>query len=343
LSRPIISFVVTSRNDNHGGDLTKRMRIFLRGILHQCKVHGLKAEVIFVEWNPPTDRPLLHEVLPTPGPDDTVTVRYIIVPGEIHKQYKRSDVIPLFQMIAKNVGIRRAEADFILCTNIDLLFSDALMRQLCDTQLLKGTFYRANRCDVPTDIEESKSLEEQLRYCERTQFARHGYNPRYLNLVGLPDWLYKLPLVDPLNLFAGFLRKLIFDDEQNLLSRIDFHACGDFTLMHREDWMAIEGYPELDLYSIHVDSMALTACVALGMKQHIFPRSACTYHIHHEDGWSAMNPIELIRFIEKRPSLDWSVFYEAGKKIIREGTSFGLNRPDWGYKNKGFKEIVFRP
>lgn len=335
--------MVTSRNDNHGGDLTKRMRIFLRGLRHQCRVHGLAAEVIFVEWNPPADRPLLHELLPGPDPDDTVSVRYVIVPEEIHQQYKRSDVIPLFQMIAKNVGIRRAEADFILCTNIDLLFSDALMKQLCDTKLRKGTFYRANRCDVPADIDESKSVGEQLRYCEENVFARHGYNPEYLNLIGVPGWVFKFPVLRLLDLMMKPLRSVLVDDIYNLMSKTDFHACGDFTLMHRDDWMAIEGYPELDLYSIHVDSMALTACIALGMEQYIFPREACTYHIHHEDGWSAMSPIELIRFIEKRPSLDWSVFYEAGKRIIRERSSFGLNGPDWGFAKIEFKEIVQRP
>ncbi len=35
-------------------------------------------------------------------------------------------------MIAKNVGIRRARGAFILCTNIDILFSDALFRLLAD-------------------------------------------------------------------------------------------------------------------------------------------------------------------------------------------------------------------
>jgi len=33
-------------------------------------------------------------------------------------------------MIAKNVGIRRARGRFVLCTNVDLLFSDKMVRFL---------------------------------------------------------------------------------------------------------------------------------------------------------------------------------------------------------------------
>ncbi len=60
----LLSIVVVSRNDNHGGDMTRRMRLFVNGLIHQCNKFNLQAELIFVEWNPPKGRPLLSEILP---------------------------------------------------------------------------------------------------------------------------------------------------------------------------------------------------------------------------------------------------------------------------------------
>ena len=43
------------------------MRLFLQGLLDQTRRYRFPIELIFVEWNPPEDRPPLHEVLPKPS------------------------------------------------------------------------------------------------------------------------------------------------------------------------------------------------------------------------------------------------------------------------------------
>ena len=48
------------------------------------------------------------------------------MPSELHARYPHGDALPLYQMIAKNVGIRRARGQFVLATNIDILFSNEL-------------------------------------------------------------------------------------------------------------------------------------------------------------------------------------------------------------------------
>ena len=161
---PYISFVVTSRNDNHGEGMKKRMLLFMNGLIHQCRKHNLPAELIMVEWNPPGDTPLLHEVLPKPEKDDPLRIRYIIVPEEIHAQYKRGKEIPLFQMTAKNVGIQRAKGKFICCTNVDLLFPDEMFEILAKQDLDPQNYYRANRCDVPDQIELDWDFEKQIDF-----------------------------------------------------------------------------------------------------------------------------------------------------------------------------------
>ena len=55
-------------------------------------------------------------------------------------------------MIAKNVGIRRARGQFILATNIDILFSDELAEYLATRRLEHGRMYRIDRHDAMSDV-----------------------------------------------------------------------------------------------------------------------------------------------------------------------------------------------
>jgi len=341
---PRLSIIVTSRNDEHGGDILRRMRLFLQGLLDQTRRHGLQAELIVVEWNPPEDRPPLREVLPRPSAHDRLTLRYLEVPGAIHRRYRRAPDLPLFQMIAKNVGIRRARGEFVLCTNVDLLFSDPLVRLLGATPLRADTCYRANRCDVPDGIDPRWDISRQLEWCEAHVIRRLGRDPRYRNinleLLGLQDKApYKKWVFDKLAAVYG----LFWTAEKRALYQLDWSACGDFTLMSRQAWIAIEGYVELDLYSLHVDSLGLIAAAALGYRQHVFPLPACTYHVDHPAGWQALSPLEKVRFLEQRPTIDYTLLQEVGLHALKHRQPLGLNPPDWGYADHAFEEFTFPP
>ena len=341
---PRLSIVAVSRNDGHGENITKRMRLFVNGLLHQTRKFNLPAELIIVEWNPPADRPLLQEILPKPTPDDLLRLRYIIVPPEVHNTYKRGKKIPLFQMIGKNVGIRRAKAPFVLCTNIDLIFSDVLMAKLASGNLDPNTYYRANRVDVTDGIEESWSFAQQIAYCENPKnvLKRLGRDARLKNLNAEMSGhqhrpYYQQWLLDKLTWSTGFLRSKV----RKQLYLLDTYACGDFTLMSKDAWEDIQGYAELDLYSIHVDSLGIIAAAARGYRQHIFPRTACAYHIDHSQGWEAMTPMEKIKFSEERPGLGYGVVWETGIYAIERGIRLDLNAEDWGFRGMEFEEFGF--
>ena len=124
--RPYLSVVVTARNDDHGGNLLRRMQIFVDGFIAQSRRHNVPTELLLVEWNPPANKPSLADALQWPQQLGPASVRVITVSREIHRRYRFADVLPLYQMIAKNVGVRRARGEFILATNIDILFSDEL-------------------------------------------------------------------------------------------------------------------------------------------------------------------------------------------------------------------------
>ena len=125
--QPYLSVVVAARNDDHGGNLLGRMQVFVDAWINQCRRHGLDSELIIVEWNPPAERARLAQALRWPADSGPCRVRIIRVPGEIHARYRHAAALPLYQMIAKNVGIRRARGQFILATNIDIVFSDEIV------------------------------------------------------------------------------------------------------------------------------------------------------------------------------------------------------------------------
>ena len=165
---PYLSVVVTARNDDHGGNLLHRMQAFVNGLLGQCQRHQLPAELVIVEWNPPGDRPRLAEALRwsrTRMGEDFCEVRIIEVPHGLHRRFAHWHALPLYQMIAKNIGIRRASGQFIVATNIDILFSDELMQFIAEGRLEKGKMYRIDRYDVMEDVPVDAPIEDQLAYC----------------------------------------------------------------------------------------------------------------------------------------------------------------------------------
>src|SRR5580704_4601100 len=125
---PYLSVVVTARNDDHGKNLLARMQTFVNALISQCRRHRVPTELIMIEWNPPLDRPRLAEALTWPDDEGWCPVRILEVPIELHRRWASWQALPLYQMIGKNVGIRRAHGEFVLATNVDVLFSDELMR-----------------------------------------------------------------------------------------------------------------------------------------------------------------------------------------------------------------------
>jgi hypothetical protein len=141
------------------------MQVFVDAWINQCRRHGLDSELIIVEWNPPAERARLAQALRWPVGSGPCRVRIIQVPGEIHARYRHAAALPLYQMIAKNVGIRRARGQFILATNVDIVFSDEIMSFLASRKLEKGRMYRVDRTDVMSDVSAGGTLDEQLAYC----------------------------------------------------------------------------------------------------------------------------------------------------------------------------------
>ena len=191
-NRPQLSVVAVSRNDNHGGDLRGRTQHFVDGFITQCLRHRLAAELILVEWNPPSDRPPLEESLQWPAEFGPASVRIVTVPPEVHAEYPHSADLPLFQMVGKNVGIRRARGQYVLATNIDILFDDELVRYMRN-KLEPGTMLRVDRYDVPSDLPKGVPFEQVLADCAKRFFhvnTRFGmFDVRQRRFLGMGSGL----------------------------------------------------------------------------------------------------------------------------------------------------------
>jgi len=202
-----LSIVAASRNDNHGKNLIRRMQYFIDGVIDQTEKYQIPSELILVEWNPLPNHPNLAEALRFPQSTQFCKIRIIQVPNELHSTVNCSDKLPFFQMIAKNVGIRRAKGQFVLATNIDILFSHSLMRFL-KSKLNPKYLYRVDRLDVPEEVPEIHSHNDLLSFCQKkffrinskygTYFKAHVSSPITLKITVLKYlkkiWTYTNPI-----------------------------------------------------------------------------------------------------------------------------------------------------
>ena len=242
-----LSIIVASRNDDHGEFLTERTNLFIDTLVKQAEKYKLDGELIIVEWNPPANRKPLSEELSWPATPRHFPVRVITVPHELHKRFNSSDKLPFFQMIAKNVGARRARGGFVLFTNIDILFANKMIRYLARVPLEPQKTYRANRHDTKAMPQMRMLIQERLELCRAKTFQIWERQPRV---------------------------------------KLHLPACGDFTLIDSNTFACACGHSEFEGFSIHLDSvLCLRLADVFGCQQEIIPFPI--YHIDHDDKYSA--------------------------------------------------------
>jgi hypothetical protein len=131
-----LSIILAGRNDLYGGgDYLVRMNRCLDSVV------PLGCEIIFVEWNPPPDRPTLKKVITHQG------IHLITVTNDVHNWQHGSELMPMFEYRAKNVGIRRATGDWILVMNSDIELTEPMRKRLRG-ELEPLCAYSAKRHDV---------------------------------------------------------------------------------------------------------------------------------------------------------------------------------------------------
>jgi len=319
---PRISFVVAARNDNYGWNFLHRMQVFINCLLTLWKRYELNCELIIVEWNPPEGAPQLAEALSWPE----ITrgrVRIIEVPAALHRRLPNSDRIAMFEYIAKNVGVRRAKGRYVLCTNADILFSQELIKFLASENLSPTCFYRIDRYDVGAQVPLDLPVDEQLRFCaENSVRVRSAMGTIPLKYASAKNYA----------VYRGYLRKLLSPQEAmrwfmlKFIFKIHTGAPGDFTLMAKQSWHDLRGYPELPSQR-HVDSYLCSMARGLGLRQMILKSPLRIYHQDHDSSEMA-----------GRPATDYELYWEDTKSMLRSGNPIIRNDETWGLGNEELPE-----
>ena len=220
----MISVILYGRNDAHGYNLHRRAALSLNCIAEVLT--DPDDEIVFVDYNTPDELPTFVEALA-----DTLTdrclelLRVLRVPAAVHeRRFAALTHLPAIEPVARNAGIRRANPAnrWLLSTNTDMILlpqSQGRLSEICSD--LADGFYGLPRFE-------------------------------------LPEWLWeRLPRSDPKRAMAEIERLgpgLRLDEPTVSHEWIRFDAPGDFQLVLREDFVAVDGFDEEMLLGYHVDS-----------------------------------------------------------------------------------------
>src|ERR1700739_4804747 len=295
--KPYLSFVVAARNDNYGGDFLGRLQVFVNALLAMWEKCSLDAELVIVEWNPPAARPRLREAIRWPNSPMLDRVRIVEVSNEVHRRFANSDRMPIFEYVAKNVGLRHAKGAFVLSTNPDILFSHSLVKFFSARKLKPDCYYRVNRYDVAEGIPAALSVDSQLRFCSLNAIRYH-LAKRDVALTKPRRFLHcafqAVPWFRPVRTLSRFFHA----------NRAHTNASGDFMLMSAAPWGSVRGYPELTPPS-YIDSYLVYVAATSGLKQVVLPDPI--YHLEHDRSeqtarpWTVLDKIpEFREMIQKR-------------------------------------------
>ena len=302
--------------------------------------------MVLVEWNPPSARASLEDVLGWPAGSEWFSVRIIIVQPALHRKHQYASRLALFQMIAKNVGIQRAIGKYVIATNIDIIFSDELFERLEGEDFREGVVYRSDRWDIPNEIQLEQNLDVLLDRAWKEAIRRNRKDGTYVKRDGLFvnitetrfDDFFHNPVKDKLQTLLITLEENLLLPREEVLSQLrnflnvamprfrrnymipllHVHACGDFTMMSRQDWFALRGYPEWNIFSWNIDSIILYQAYYNGLEIAELEEACVHYHIEHDYG-SGWTPEGEGRLRERLDELGIPyIWYEAYIELIYE-------------------------
>lgn len=320
MTEPVLSVVAASRNDDHGGSLVERTQWFVDGLDALARRHQAVVELVLVEWNPPDGRPPLAEVQHWPEGGSPLRVKIVTVGASVHRELVGDRGLPMMQMLAKNVGIRRAAAPRILATNIDVLIAPELFTTMLGA-VEPRVVYRADRYDVEfpfTGVAEGVSgFDEALAFCR-------SHPLRYARKDGIyyPGQGRALPIYQSLGDLVSFeagravgrlgarrssgaatepkapaSRRVALSSALRALPdrwnaavslatapKLHVNACGDFTLMSAESWSELRGYPEWIVHSWHLDTLLMHQAHGAGFEFVELAPPQVVFHMEHGQG-----------------------------------------------------------
>lgn len=247
-----ISAVIVSRNDNYGGHLNERAIYAINSAINTYD------EVIYVDWNSPDGHSLLWDIkdnLQLKG-----NLKHFVIPPPAASQLTGYD--PQAQLccevLARNIGMRRATGDYIVSTNIDIIHPKREDVEKIISESDGNTMITLSRREVTWDIIK----------------GFHGGEMKFQEWDKLRDYIY----VNSEERIQG--EKTVEGDDFSLIN-----CCGDFQLAPQHLWKKIRGFEEELIYPLYADTNVQKKSVkhGFGLKAIYNPPM---FHINHgSKGW----------------------------------------------------------
>ena len=247
----MISVIVYGRNDVHGYNAHRRAALSLN-----CLAEVLTDpddEIVFVDYNSPDGLPTLVEALADTLTDRCLSLlRVLRVRADTHhERFAARTHLPIIEPVCRNVAARRSNPSnrWVLSTTTDMILLPHDDRSL-------------------TDI------------CRDLPDGFYGL-PRF----ELPEWLWeRLPRTEPALAMSEIARLgpgLRLDETTVSHEEIRFDAPGDFQLLLRDDFFAIDGFDEAMVLGWHVDSNLSKRMLLRRGSIETLEESLAGYHCNH--------------------------------------------------------------
>ena len=124
------------------------------------------------------------------------------------------------------------------------------------------------------------------------------------------------------------------------------NGCGDFTLLSRERWFDLRAYPEIDVFSMNLDSMFCFAAHYGGAREKILADPMRIYHIEHGtgSGWTPEGQVKLFERIAAKgiPCVENDEVLAWARQMRRLKSPLIFNHEDWGMAGQELKESSLR-
>ena len=246
-----ITAVIVSRNDNYGGHLNERATYALNSAINTYD------EVIYVDWNSDTHSLLwdIKDNLQLKG-----NLKHFVIPPHIASQLTNfdQDAQKCCETLGRNIGIRRAEGDYIISTNIDVIHPKREEVEEIINKYQDKTFITLSRREVTWDIIKEFHGGE-LKFDEWNKLRDHIQSNSEKRVV---------------------TEKIVEGDDYSLIN-----CCGDFQLASKNIWNSIRGFEEELIYALYSDTNVQKKSAKHGFDLKAIFEPAMFHISHGSKGW----------------------------------------------------------
>ncbi|HLG94753.1 MAG TPA: hypothetical protein VKX49_00435 [Bryobacteraceae bacterium] len=138
-----------------------------------------------------------------------------------------------------------------------------------------------------------------------------------------------------------------FSQEIRNAAHLHISACGDFTLLSRENWFRLRAYPEFPIWPMHIDALLCYTAYHAGIRESILREPMRIYHVEHGSGagWTPEGEQERIARVKSKgvSELTYAGFAKWVDLMRRYDSPVICNGGNWGLGDVDlFEQTVWR-